>query len=151
MRIAAFTAASLLTLALLAPHAARAETPATAPATTLTVTFTVTDAPTGQIMLSLYDNQAAHDGGGKPVAQAAVPVVAGKAVARFAGLVPGAYAIKAFHDVDGDGKMGTNPFGMPVEPFAFSNNAPPQGGPAKWAAASFAVAGADAATSISIR
>ncbi len=118
---------------------------------TLTVTFKVTDAPTGQIMLSLYDNEAAHDGGGKPVAQAAVPVANGQAVATFAGLPPGRYAIKAFHDIDGDGKMGMTPFGMPTEPFAFSNNAPAMAGPAPWSASSFAVDGPAAATAITIR
>ncbi len=139
-------AAFALTLA--APVAA--EGPAT-----LTVTFTVTDAPTGQIMLSLYDNEAAHDRGGKPVAQAAVPVASGPngatAVATFPGLAPGRYAIKAFHDVDGDGKMGMTPFGMPTEPFAFSNNAPAMAGPAPWSASSFAVDGQAATTAITIR
>lgn len=120
-------------------------------ATVLTVTFTVTDAPTGEIMLNLYDNEAAYDGDGAPVAQAAVPVEAGKAVARFSGLAPGRYAIKSFHDINDDGIMNTNPFGMPTEPFAFSNNAPAQGGPAKWNAASFAVAGSEAAATITIR
>ncbi|MBU6166119.1 MAG: DUF2141 domain-containing protein [Alphaproteobacteria bacterium] len=124
---------------------------APAAATTLTVTFSVTDAPTGQIMLSLYDNEAAHDGGGTPVAQAAVPVANGQAVARFPGLAAGRYAIKAFHDIDGDGKMGMTPFGMPTEPFAFSNNAPAVGGPAPWSASHFAVDGDAAATAITIR
>jgi uncharacterized protein (DUF2141 family) len=120
-------------------------------ATTLTVNFTVTDAPAGQIMLSLFDNEAAHDGGGKPVGAAAVPVKDGKAVATFPGLAPGRYAIKAFHDIDGDGRMGMTPFGMPTEPFAFSNNAPAMGGPAPWTASSFDVAGDAATTSITIR
>jgi uncharacterized protein (DUF2141 family) len=124
---------------------------APASAATLTVTFTVTDAPTGQIMLSLYDNEAAHDRGGKPVRAAAVPVKDGKAVATFEGLAAGRYAIKSFHDIDGNGEMGMTPFGMPTEPFAFSNNAQPQGGPAPWSATSFAVEGDAAATSITIR
>ncbi|OSZ72711.1 hypothetical protein CAP39_05230 [Sphingomonas sp. IBVSS1] len=137
---------ALLALAPLAAAPAAAEGPAT-----LTVTFTVTDAPTGQIMLSLYDNEAAHDRGGKPVAQAAVPVQQGQAVATFPGLAPGRYAIKAFHDIDGDGKMGMTPFGMPTEPFAFSNNAQAVGGPAPWSASNFAVDGPAAAASITIR
>ncbi len=55
------------------------------------------------------------------------------------GLAPGHYAIKAFHDLDGDMKMSTNPYGMPIEPFAFSNNAVGNMGPAKWADAKFEV------------
>lgn len=138
-------------LAALASLLALAAVPSAARATTLVVTFTVTDAPGGAILLNLYDNEGAHDGGGAPVAQAAVPVKDGQAIARFEGLAPGRYAIKAFHDLNGDGELNSNPFGMPIEPFAFSNNAPAQGGPARWQAASFAVDGGETATAITIR
>ncbi|WP_371514874.1 DUF2141 domain-containing protein [Brevundimonas denitrificans] len=49
--------------------------------------------------------------------------------------------MRAFHDVNGDGEMNTNPFGMPTEPFGFSNNAVGNMGPASWARAHFAVSG----------
>ena len=39
------------------------------------------------------------------------------------GLPDGDYAVRAFHDLNGDGKMNTNPFGMPVEPDEYSQNA----------------------------
>ena len=58
--------------------------------------------------------------------------------------------MKAFHDVNGDGEMNTNPFGMPIEPYAFSNNAVGNMGPARWSAAHFAVSGETTQT-ISIR
>ena len=54
--------------------------------------------------------------------------------------------MRAFHDVNGDGRMNTNPFGMPTEPFAFSNNARGNMGPASWDRAEFAAAGAVAQT-----
>lgn len=109
-------------------------------ASTLEVRFEGIEAPTGQIMLSLFDNQIAHDQNGAPMRGAIAPVSGSRATARFDGLAPGNYAVKAFHDIDGNGKMGTNPFGLPIEPFAFSNDAVAEGGPAKWAAAQFAVA-----------
>lgn len=110
----------------------------------LTIRFQGIETPTGQIMLSMFDSQRAHDQNGAPVRVAAVPVAGASAVVQFEGLVPGDYAVKAFHDVDGDGRMGTNPFGMPLEPFAFSNDAKAEAGPAKWAAARFpVVAGAN--------
>lgn len=56
-----------------------------------------------------------------------------------------------FHDIDGDGKMGMNPFGMPIEPFAFSNNAPAQFGPAKWDAAKFEVSATGATQTIKLQ
>lgn len=132
-----------------AQNAAAATTPAAD--ASLTVTFEQIELAEGQILLSLYDNEAAHDAGGKPV-RAAMAKVEGKTVSvRFEGLAPGRYAIKAFHDVDGDGKMKTNPFGMPLEPFAFSNNAKPVGGPARWEAANFAVATGANETRIAIQ
>lgn len=118
---------------------------------TLAVRFEGIEAPTGQIMMSLFDSADAHDRGGAPVRVARVAIENGVAVARFSGLKPGDYAVKAFHDVDGDGKMGTNPFGMPIEPFAFSNNARAAGGPARWEAARFAVAAGDTAITITIK
>lgn len=132
---------------------AHAEASTTAPASqaVLIVTFEQIEMPEGQILLSLYDNEAAHDANGKPV-RGAMAKVEGKTVSvRFEGLAPGRYAIKAFHDVDGDGKMKTNPFGMPLEPFAFSNNAKPQGGPALWQAASFDVPAGASETRIAIQ
>ena len=105
----------------------------------LAVRFEGIETPTGQIMLSVYNDSAAHDQGGAPLRAAAVPVEGNIAMARFEGLAPGEYAIKAFHDVDGDGTMDTNPFGVPVEPYAFSNNAKAEGGPARWEAARFVI------------
>ncbi|WP_446653342.1 DUF2141 domain-containing protein [Blastomonas sp.] len=145
--------AATLALATAGNGIAWASTPATAPSSqaVLTVTFEQIEIPEGQILLSLYDNEAAHDANGKPV-RGAMAKVEGQAVSvRFEGLAPGRYAIKAFHDVDGDGKMKTNPFGMPLEPFAFSNNARPEGGPARWQAASFDVPAGASETRIAIQ
>lgn len=110
-----------------------------AAAATLTIRFEGVETPNGQIMLSVFDNGAAHDGNGAPVRVAAVPVDGTTALASFEGLTPGDYAVKAFHDIDGDGRMGTNPFGMPLERYAFSNNGKAQGGPPRWEAARFPV------------
>jgi uncharacterized protein (DUF2141 family) len=112
----------------------RAPVPAAA---TLTIRFEGIEAPSGQIMLSMFDSQIAHDQNGAPARVAAVDVDGKTAVVHFEGIAPGDYAIKAFHDVDGDGQMATIPFGMPLEPFAFSNNAKADGGPAKWDDARF--------------
>ena len=117
------------------------------PAGELTVTFQNLKAKTGAIMLSLTASEDAYADKAPATAQAMVPASGDTASTTFKGLAPGRYAIKAFHDVNGDGKMGANPFGMPTEPFAFSNNAHGNMGPAKWADASFEVkAGANTQT-----
>ncbi|WP_374468236.1 DUF2141 domain-containing protein [Phenylobacterium sp.] len=122
---------ALAVLTLAAPDLARAED---AP---LTVAFEGLKTPAGALMVALYDAEASFDRGGKPLRALAVPVTGAAATARFE-LPAGRYGIKVFHDVDGDGRMGTNPFGIPTEPFAFSNNARGMMGPPKWAEAAFA-------------
>jgi len=115
---------------------------------TITLTFD-TAAPTGRIMVVLFGSEAAYAGQGAPVAQAMVDVAAGQHTATFT--VPaGDYAVRSFHDVNGDGRMNANPFGMPTEPYAFSNNARGNMGPATWSQAHFAAEG-DVAQTISLR
>ncbi|MEZ6028645.1 MAG: DUF2141 domain-containing protein [Hyphomonadaceae bacterium] len=103
------------------------------------LTLTVTDIidHKGALMVAVFD-EAGYDKDAA-VAGMTVPVTADTATTTIE-LPPGRYGIKLFHDVDGDGRMGTNPFGMPTEPYAFSNSAPAQFGPAKWDAAAFDVA-----------
>jgi|EndMetStandDraft_6_1072998.scaffolds.fasta_scaffold14216_3 uncharacterized protein (DUF2141 family) len=108
----------------------------------LTLTFPDLKAKTGQVMIAVYDS-AQGWASGKPVraasASAAAPTV------KIVALPAGTYAVRAFQDVDDDGKMGKNPFGMPTEPFGFSNDAPVMMGPPSFDAAAFAVkAGANA-------
>ncbi len=106
------------------------------PAATLSVQFAGIETPKGQIMMALFDSEQAFKGG-RPVKAVMIAADGTEAKTLVEGLPAGRYAIKSFHDIDGDGKMAANPFGMPIEPYAFSNNA---AGPATWADASFAVA-----------
>ena len=134
-------AAALLLIA--APAAAQS-----GPGHTVSLTFE-TGADTGAVMVVLYDSEADY-AGGPPVGHRRLDVVAGERTATFEGLPAGDYAAKAFHDVDGDGEMDANPFGMPTEPYGFSNNAVGNMGPASWDRARFTVSGATAQT-ISLR
>ena len=146
IRLAASAAALLLSAA---PALAQS-----ADANRVVLTFE-TGARTGMVMVALYDTAAAFNGEGRDadanraVASTAISA-SGRVVATFDNLPAGDYAVKAFHDVNGDGEMNTNPFGMPVEPYAFSNNAVGNMGPARWDRAHFAVSGETAQT-ISIR
>ena len=120
----------------------------TGPADSRVVLTFETGARTGAVMIALYASEAGYEGG-PAVARAAIPA-SGPVVARFGNLPAGDYAVKAFHDLDGDGAMDTNPFGLPTEPYAFSNNAVGNMGPARWDRAHFAVSGETAQT-ISLR
>lgn len=125
-------ALAALTLAAAAPALA-------ADPSSLTLTFE-TGASTGAVMVALYDSEAAWSDGA-PVRSARIDVAAGQRTATFEGLPAGDYGMKAYHDVNGDGAMNTNPFGMPIEPFAFSNNAVGNMGPARWGQAKVTVSG----------
>lgn len=142
IRIATLAAAALLALTAVPAHAQ-----AGAEDATITLTFE-TGARTGKVMVALFNSEASYQSG-QPVAARAVDA-SGAAVAVFDDMPAGDYAVKAFHDVNGDGQMNTNPFGIPTEPFAFSNNAPANMGPASWARAHFTVSG-DTAQTLSIR
>jgi uncharacterized protein (DUF2141 family) len=136
--------AILLAGALLFPQSAAAD-PAKAQ---LTLTVTNIKDHQGALMIAVFD-QAGYDAD-KNVANSMVPVVGDSATATFE-IPAGAYGIKLFHDVNGNGKMDTNAFGMPLEPFAFSNNAPAQFGPASWEGARFEVAAPSTAHSVKLQ
>jgi uncharacterized protein (DUF2141 family) len=92
--------------------------------------------PQGAVMVQLFDSETGYRGG-EAVAAQRVTVSGPTAQVAFADLAPGQYAFRLFHDVNSDGEMNTNPFGMPTEPYAFSNNARGSFGPADWAHAVF--------------
>ena len=125
-----------------------AATPVLAQDSSVTFEFE-TGAPTGSVMVVLFSSKAGYDGN-RPVATMAVPAGSSPVSVTFEGLAPGSYGMKSFHDLNGDGEMNFNPFGMPIEPYAFSNNAIGNMGPASWERARFNVNGAVVQT-ISLR
>ncbi len=46
-----------------------------------------------------------------------------KGAVVFSNLAPGRYAVITFHDENGNGKLDKNVWGVPTEPYGFSNNA----------------------------
>ncbi|MBK5919921.1 hypothetical protein CCR80_02570 [Rhodothalassium salexigens] len=105
----------------------------------LTLTFEVTE-PSGAIMAAVFDNADAYGGNGAPVRAFRLPVTAPTVRQTLDALPPGDYAVRAFHDLNDDNSLNTNPFGVPVEPVAFSNGATVRYGPPDWAATRFQVA-----------
>lgn len=141
-------AAAVVAAALSAAAPAAAQSAVQSGRSRLTFTFE-TGAETGTVLVALYDGQAAYEGGA-PGRVAQVDVATGQRVAVFENLPEGTYAMKAVHDVNGNGRMDLNPFGLPSEPYAFSNNAVGNMGPAGWDRARFDVSG-DTTQTIRIR
>lgn len=106
-------------------------------ASDLTVTIEGIADAKGSIMLGLFD-EAAYNGDGA-VNGASLKVEGDSVTTVFEGLEPGEYAVRLYHDLNDDGEMNTNPFGMPTEPYAFSNDAKGRFGPATWEDAKFIV------------
>lgn len=104
----------------------------------LTVTIEGIKKVQGTINLGVFD-EAGYDGASDAVSGARITVDAETVTATIEGLAPGKYGIKLYQDVNDNGEMDTNPFGMPTEPYAFSNNAKGRFGPAKWDQAAFEV------------
>lgn len=102
----------------------------------LSIQFSGIETKTGGIMIALFDSEAAFNGG-RPIRALMIAADSAEVMALVEGVPPGRYAIKSFHDIDSDGKMGSNMFGIPTEPYAFSNNV---AGRASWAEASFDLA-----------
>ncbi|MEO0608633.1 MAG: DUF2141 domain-containing protein [Pseudomonadota bacterium] len=101
----------------------------------LTVTVDGIAAHKGAIVLGLFDADT-YEGDG--AVEAAKLVIDGPTVSvTFEGLAPGEYAVRLYQDLNNDGTFNTSRFGIPTEPYAFSNNAKGTFGPAKWTAAKF--------------
>ncbi len=126
--------ATLLALALAAGIAA-AEPPGPAahpaqssPATTGTATLVVELSGLrndhGKLHASLY---ASEDGfptePEKALRRVDVPISGGRARVVLEGLAPGGYAVAAYHDENGDGKLDTGFLGIPTEGLGASNDA----------------------------
>jgi uncharacterized protein (DUF2141 family) len=93
----------------------------------------------GNAMIQLARGEADFEGGGEgePFRFAIVKVENKEAVAVFEDVPHGEYAIKVFHDENGNQKLDTNFVGMPKEKFGFSNNVMGRFGPPSYEQARF--------------
>ena len=123
----------------------------TAQAESLTIVITGIEELKGEIRLALFDSEEAFDNGGSAAQGRLAPVAEEKVTVVIDDLEAGEYAIKLFHDADGNGELDTNMMGMPKERYGFSNNKG-RFGPPPWQEAVFEVAeGADTEISINLR
>ena len=90
-------------------------------AASVTIQITRADPGIGQIAVALFDSQesfleSAIIDSTQFVAESETLVF------KFSDLAPGEYAISTFYDRNENGKLDTRLFGIPKEPFGFSNN-----------------------------
>ena len=101
----------------------------------------------GYLYWSVFDSQLAYETDASPVLAGQGRVIAETLRFTLHDLPPGAYAIKLFHDANGNGKLDSNLLGLPQEGYGFSNNAG-HFGPASFSEAAVLVS---ADTQITIR
>ena len=97
----------------------------------ITAAFSGLQGRTGYLRVSLFGGADSFPDG-VPLARRDVSLQtlnakpAGSLTVTFAGLPPGAYAVCAFHDRDGSGKLTQNFLGIPQEEWGMSGNPRPQ-------------------------
>ncbi|GAB3248247.1 DUF2141 domain-containing protein [Larkinella harenae] len=79
----------------------------------------------GQLRVGLYKPCDDFPMGCKPIANQIVAVNGSSTRVTFT-VPPGDYAVALFHDVNDNGQMDKKMFGIPKEPYGFSNNYRPR-------------------------
>ena len=121
---------------------------AEAGAETLTIIVEEIREAKGTIYAEVLAGRAQFDGNGE-AAQFELQAVAGSMTLVAEDLPAGEYAIRVMQDVNGNEELDTNWFGVPTEPWAFSNNAKGSFGPPSWADVRFMLEG-DVTQSVSL-
>ncbi|MET0267931.1 MAG: DUF2141 domain-containing protein [Duganella sp.] len=103
----------------------------------------------GQVLVAVYNR--AEDFLKKPMRATAAANNGGAVRVVVADLPPGDYALSVFLDANGNGKLDTNPIGMPLEPYGFSNDASGNYGPPSFKAATVQLPAGGALTTVTLR
>lgn len=94
--------------------------------------------PKGQFLIRLC-SKSEYISGGKCSFSKASPAIGKSQSVKLSDIPNGIYAVKTFHDVNGNNKLDSNMLGLPNEPIAFSNNAKPNFGLPKFEHAAFTI------------
>ncbi|SMF09271.1 Uncharacterized conserved protein, DUF2141 family [Alteromonadaceae bacterium Bs31] len=97
------------------------------------------DSTHGSTLLNLFSSKSTYDANEAVTSGMATPIE-GRATITLKGLPDGLYAIKLFHDENGNEKLDTNLLGIPKEQYGFSNNGG-SFGPASFSDAKFEIKG----------
>ena len=93
----------------------------------------------GNVHIALYDEPNRFPESDGMIFKVEVPIVDGTARHKFNDLAPGRYAVAIYHDENDNDEFDQGFFGIPLEDYAFSNNAPVFLEPPSYVDAAFAV------------
>jgi len=121
-----FAVPLILSLAAGAPFAQPVTTAPQLSNATLTVVVTGATTERGMIGVAVFSTADGFPGNNEKAARTAVqPRLAPVDSVVFRGLAPGQYAVSVYHDLNSNGKLDTNLFGVPKEPWGTSANVRP--------------------------
>lgn len=76
----------------------------------------------GEIHIGLFQGEEGFPDADRAIRGGVVPVtIPGPVRFKVNNLKPGKYALAVFQDLNGNGRLDTNIFGIPIEPYGFSN------------------------------
>ncbi|HUN92041.1 MAG TPA: DUF2141 domain-containing protein [Burkholderiaceae bacterium] len=122
---------------------------ATASAADLRVVVNDVKTDQGVVMVGLFKDPAAFPS--TMLAGQKTAATPGSVTVVFSGLAPGSYAVSAYQDLDGNGKLNKNLLGIPTEPYGFSRDARGRTGPPSFDDAKFDLPAAGAEIVVRIR
>ena len=93
----------------------------------------------GNVHIALYDDPDRFPDSDGMILKVEVTIIDGTAHHKFNGLTSKRYAIAIYHDENDNDEFDQGFLGIPLEDYAFSNNAPVFLGPPSFADAAFAV------------
>jgi uncharacterized protein (DUF2141 family) len=105
----------------------------------------------GHVAVALYGSESSFASGEGAVATARLEIVDGAAEWLVPDLPFGRYALKAFHDRNANRELDRGRFGIPKEPYGFSNGARSKTGPPSFDKARFLIDQARIEVEVSVR
>lgn len=110
--------------------------PGSAVAADLVLSLATNDAG-GSIAVAVYRDADSFRRNEDPIKTVTMPRIGATTTVTIHDLPPGRYAVGAFHDTDGNGRLSTWPVGLPKEAYGFSRDARGRFGPPSFDAAAF--------------
>ena len=120
---------SLLICLGIATSAFTAGVPEESPTATLQVRITGLPSADGQVKIGLYSTKEAYTSHKGSFRKVVIPLADSACEWTVQEIPAGEYAVMFYHDKNANHKLDKNSFGIPREPFGFSNNAKPRMGP----------------------
>ncbi|MTV36473.1 DUF2141 domain-containing protein [Duganella radicis] len=115
----------------------------------LTINVEGVSSADGQVMVAIYNSAETFPT--KPLRALTAPAHDGTVQLVAAELPAGEYAFALYHDANGNGKLDRNPVGMPIEDYAFSNNAIGKRGAPHFEDARIVLPAGGASTTVNLR